>query len=588
MSQVNILPPEIVSKIAAGEVIERPASVVKELMENALDARAGSIELSLRGAGKSLISIKDTGTGIERGDIEKIFSRHATSKIQSAEHLWKIDSLGFRGEALYSIAAVSDVILRSKTREAESGWQVHLRGGVRLESKPASMTEGTELEIRELFFNTPARKKFLKSDTAELQQALNVFIPYAILHPERRFSLTHNDRSLLSLPAGKGYIPRIAQVLRLDGKYILEKEKEIPSAGLSLRLLLGDINIQRPRKDMQFIFVNRRPVTNYLIRYHLNQTYKCIFPPEVYPFFSVYLTVPCADIDVNVHPTKREVKLQNEKEVIAVLCAECEEALLSLGKLKQMKHTFQSIGGKGDLYEYPRSFHTEFSSDGQVVKEPPPGKYIFSAPDSKEEYSYYTAKTILANAPDSLKDKVSGARYIGTFLAKYLLFESGEALIVVDQHAAHERIIFEQLLRQMENNRVEIQQLLIPFVVNVSPQEKLIWEGLKEQLEKMGFATTAWDEEHIGLHAHPQLISNPETALRNLLAEEEGAPFNPEVLARRACRSSVMAGEKMSPEEAEYFMRGLLECKHPFTCPHGRPILLEIPEQDWAKQFLRK
>ena len=260
MSKVQILPPEIVSKIAAGEVIERPASVLKELLENSLDAKATSLEIELKKAGKNSLVVKDNGSGIAQDDLEKIFFRHATSKITSLDDLYAIHSLGFRGEALYSIASIADIILRSKTEGQDSGFEIHQRGGKKISLKPVNMSVGTQVEVKELFFNTPARKKFLKADTTEMNQILNIFIPYAILNPKCRFLLTHNDKTLFDLMPDKDLKARAAQVLNLDEKDIIEVERRVPEENLSIRLLLGNINIQRSRRDQQFIFVNGRPV----------------------------------------------------------------------------------------------------------------------------------------------------------------------------------------------------------------------------------------------------------------------------------------------------------------------------------------
>ena len=278
MNSVHILPPEIISKIAAGEVIDRPASVIKELMENAIDAGTTSIELALQQAGKTLIRLKDTGTGITGADIEKIFQRHATSKISKIDDLFEIQSLGFRGEALYSIAAVADVILRSRSKAEDSGWEIHLRGGKRLSLKPASIPAGTEAEVKELFFNTPARRKFLKSNTSEIHPILNIAVPYALLHPAIRFLIRHQDKGLLDLAPAADHRERAADVLNLETDHILQARHDQPERGLSIRLLLGDINIVRSRRDMQFIFVNNRPVQSKNISYHMNDVYRLILP----------------------------------------------------------------------------------------------------------------------------------------------------------------------------------------------------------------------------------------------------------------------------------------------------------------------
>ena len=275
MNKVHILPEEIISKIAAGEVVERPASVLKRA-DRKRHRRPG---LPHRGGaqrrGKNLIRIKDNGSGIAKDDITSLFSRHATSKISSLDELYNIMSLGFRGEALYSISAISDITLRAKTENEECGWERHLRGNKDISQKPITMHTGTEIEVKELFFNTPARRKFLKSNTAELNALLDIFIPYTLLYSGISFRMFHEERKLIDLTAANNLIERIAQALRLEPKNILEGRRDYQ--GLSIHLVLGDINIQRTRKDMQFIFINKRPVQNKTIAFHLNDIYRHIF-----------------------------------------------------------------------------------------------------------------------------------------------------------------------------------------------------------------------------------------------------------------------------------------------------------------------
>jgi DNA mismatch repair protein MutL len=578
MGKVHILPSEIASKIAAGEVIERPASVIKELIENALDAGAESIEVSLKRGGKTFICLKDNGTGIEGDDIEKIFKRHSTSKIHRLEDLSAITSLGFRGEALYSIAAIADVTLRSRTKSSDTGWEIHLRGGKKLNLQPVGMPEGTEVEVKELFFNTPARRKFLKSDTRELQQALNIFTPYTLLYPERRFHLSHYNRTIIHLPAEKTFLNRICKALNLKQKYLLETEHKSPSEEISIKLILGDINIQRPRKDMQFIFINNRPVQNYLLSFHLNQAYKLILPAEVYPFFAVYITLPAANVDVNIHPTKHQVKIKNDFTLLSLLRSMCEKTLLSHGKPKVLKELSSSSKEYAFLQETPSS------STPHLLKELPPDQYNFLW---EEDQTLSLKKELSIQKETNLKQKLSAATYIGSFLKKYLFFESGTSLLVVDQHAAQERITYEQLLHQIESGRVETQHLLAPLIIKVSAGEMLVWELAKDKLEEAGFSTTLWDAENIALHAHPQLIKNPEIALRNLLGEGERSRFDMQTLARRACRNSLMAGYHISCQQAQYLLTELIKCKNPFVCPHGRPTVIELKEAIFEKQFLR-
>lgn len=582
MSKVRVLTPDVISKIAAGEVIERPASVVKELVENSLDAGAKSIEVSLKNYGKSYICVKDTGIGIDEHDVSRIFFRHSTSKIDKLADLEAIDSFGFRGEALFSIAAVSDVVLRSKTEPADTGWEAHIRGGQRLGLKPVSMSEGTEIEINELFFNTPARRKFLKSDTTELNHILDIIIPYALLRPECRFCVRHNNSVLLELPPDTSHISRAEKTLHLKGGNIMETKEDFHDRGISVRLLLGDINIQRSRKDMQFVFVRGRPVRDYIISHNLNQIYKLVMPAEVYPFFAVYIDLPGDKVDVNVHPSKREVKIQDERALAGLLSSICEKTLLSRGRPRQMEDIPAALKAAS------APSRADFSSKGQdMVKDSPLRQYDFEA--YKELFSSHAAGGAVLGTQEGLRDKLTAGRYIGRFLSKYLLFEAAGSLLVLDQHAAHERITYERILDESQKGQVDVQRLLVPVVVSVSIQEKFKWEELKDKLEAIGLSTTLWDNDNIAIHTHPALIKDPLVAFKNVLSEDDGnSGMDTERLIRRACRSSFMAGDKVSAEEALYFRDELLKCKDPFVCPHGRPAVIEIREEVFEKQFLRR
>lgn len=583
MSKVHLLPNDVISKIAAGEVIERPASAVKELLENALDAGSTAIEIHIKDAGKELIQIRDNGSGIDKEDLEKIFLRHATSKIKDAADLEHIQSLGFRGEALYSIAAVSDITLRSKTADSNSGWEIHLRGGNRLSLKPITMNTGTEIEVRELFFNTPARRKFLKSNTTELNQILNLVIPYAIFHKECRFKVTHQGKDVLDVQPAEPVVDRIAELLNLNGSHILETNYSEPEHHIAIRAILGDINIKRSQRDMQFIFINGRPVQNKSIGYHMNQIYQLILPPRSFPFFAVFINIPPEEIDVNIHPTKREVKIRNEHAISSVLRHTCEQTLMSRSSakeagVKQMAHDNSTIAKAlmgtntseltfentitADQYAFPRS-----GQRGAGVSEP-------------QEALFHTAA-------EGLRSKLSRGRFIGSFNNKFLLFECDRSLFVVDQHAAQERIAFEKLMTQMEQGKVEVQHLLSPILIKISVQEKLAWEEAKEKFNDLGLESTLFDNETIAVHTMPVLLRNIEPAVRYLLSGENISRCDHETIARRACRSSVMAGDYLNAEKAVFQRGELLKCRDPFTCPHGRPTVIEMSEKFLDKQFLR-
>ncbi|MCM8761930.1 MAG: DNA mismatch repair endonuclease MutL, partial [Candidatus Omnitrophica bacterium] len=333
MGKVNFLSEAIVNRIAAGEVVECPSAVVKELIENSLDAGACNVIIEIKAGGKKLISVKDDGIGIEPDDIGKLFKRHTTSKIENLDDLYNIKSLGFRGEALYSIGAVSDVVLQSRTKgSGNEGREIHIRGGRNLGEKGVTRTEGTTVEVRELFFNTPARKKFLKSDTAEFRRIINVIIPYAIAFFDKRISLIHNGKVIFNFTPATDLISRFCEVIGVKEKHIISGERKVK--GIILKILLGDINLQFPVKNRQYIFVNNRPVYNRNISYVVNSAYEEIFPKDLYPAFAVFIQLSPEDVDVNIHPSKREVKLKEETHILSVLAELCKEILTGQARAK--------------------------------------------------------------------------------------------------------------------------------------------------------------------------------------------------------------------------------------------------------------
>ncbi|MDD5071085.1 MAG: DNA mismatch repair endonuclease MutL, partial [Candidatus Omnitrophica bacterium] len=532
MNHVKVLPEDLISKIAAGEVIERPASVIKELIENSFDAESKTLEINIEGSGKKSITIKDDGCGIFSQDLETIFLRHATSKIKDYNDLFSIKSLGFRGEALYSIAAISDLTLTSRHRDSQDAWQIHLRGGNKKSIHPVNMSQGTKIEIKELFFNTPARRKFLKSDTTELHQIVNTITPYTILFPQIKFFLTHYKKMIIDLPTASSRLKRIAKVLNLDPNHILETETITLDDNTRLKLYLSDINIQRARKDMQFIFVNNRPVQNHLISYHINQAYRAILPPEIFPFFAIFIDIAFDNIDVNIHPTKREVKIKNDFQIINSLRSISEENLIRFSKPKQIFTPGGNFTNENPplLDSVGETQGLERDNTSQKISQDT-NKLFASFDFNSQSTVFQNYKTV---SDKSLKQQLKEAKYIGQFNRKYLFFESSESLLVIDQHAAQERITYETLITQIEISTPQIQRLLTPILLNASAQELIVWENQKEELEKFGFSTTLFDENTIALHSHPILIKDPKIGLRNLLSlDGENRRFDLDSLARR-------------------------------------------------------
>ncbi len=608
MSKVKVLPADVVSKIAAGEVVERPAAVVKELMENALDAGATMIDVQVKAGGKSLIVVKDNGSGIEKADMETLFTRHATSKIKSADDLDALLSLGFRGEALYSIAAVSEVTLKTRPEKSSDGWELFLRGGQREKFLPAAMpAHGTEIRVEEVFFNTPARKKFLKSDAAEFDHILHVFIPYALLFPSHHFVLTHNGRTIYDLKPVQTLAERASACLNLDVAHIIESSETWTDPGsdkVKATLVLGDINIQRPRRDHQYIFVNGRPVQHKNIAFHVNEAYRLIFPDGVHPFFIVFLELPPEDVDVNIHPTKREVRLRQEGRFTGFLRRMVEEALMTKGKAKE-------AGLGTDIFSFETPTISPHTPVGMSMDMGVPADRIVFSPQQRKDVGRVFSGNPFGDGPRSalgqsgqselpsffdaalpasgptLKDRLNRAQFIGTFARKYHLFEEGESLFLVDQHAAQERILFEKFQAQIEQGKVEVQHFLTPVIIKLTPGEILAWEEFKEGLRALGFETTLFDQTTIAVQTYPTLLTAPEKAIRTILGGDETPVTDRDALARRACRASVMTGDRMDMVLAVHQLKELVLCQDPMTCPHGRPVFIELKTSFLDRQFLR-
>ncbi len=593
MPKVRVLPQDVIAKIAAGEVVERPASVVKELMENSLDAGASRVEVQLSSGGKVLIQVKDNGTGIAREDMEPLFFRHATSKIRSGEDLDNILSLGFRGEALYSVSSVSELTLRSRAEGSSEAWEIKVKGGARGAPVPAAMPScGTDIRVEEIFFNTPARKKFLKSDHAEFDQVAGVFLPYALLYPDKHFVLTHNSRVIYDLPAAHNGIERAARALAIEPRHIIEVD-EMSCGELKIGGILGDMNVQRPRRDMQFVFVNGRPVQSKNVVFHMNDVYRLVMPEGVQPFFAVKFEVPANEVDVNIHPAKREVRIKDEARLGSLIRRAVEQALMTKGTAKEIRTDVFTPGSgsvckhEGVLSErivFAPGQHRE--APGFVHQTERPAAAVQAPPGKGQDLFAYSERAAVER-DESLKERLSRARFLGTFIQKYHLFEAGEGLFIIDQHAAQERILFELFTRQMNGGALEVQRLLVPLVFKLSPREILTWENLRLPLEGLGFESALIGEGAVAIQAYPHLIKNPQEAFLALLTDEGKGLASRDMLARRACRASVMSGERMHADEAREQLRRLMDCADPFTCPHGRPVFIELKSSFIDKQFLR-
>lgn len=585
MPKVTLLSPDVIAKIAAGEVVDRPSSVVKELVENSIDAQATSIEVHLKDAGKELIRVKDNGSGITKGDLGNIFQRHATSKINNIDDLETLISMGFRGEALFSIAAVSDVTVESQSQGSKESWLLHLRAGKRLLLEPcAAKGHGTEIKVSELFFNTPARRKFLKSSTSELNQCVHTLLNYGLLYPDKRFLLTHAGKTLLDLRPAPNLQDRMAAALNLNTADLLETSQDFPEDKIYIKAVLSNINIARPRRDMQYFFINRRPVEHKSLGFTLNDVYRAILPPGVYPAFLISIQLDPSCVDANIHPAKKEVRILTESRVVSLVRHLVDYTLMRFGGTKKL----EAAPGAPSAVLENISFEQGLPA-GQIIYGPGQKQpdFSFSASLSPRPAMPAAAPDLFAAPAASMTEKFSRARYIGSLNNKFLLFEDGSSLLCVDQHAAQERIMFERFTRQIEDGAIEVQPLLTPILIKLSIVEAISIEEYGKKLGEVGIETALLDEGTLAIHAHPVLLKNIESAVRLLLSGNDINRCDRNTIARRACKASITAGDRLSPLQAEHQRRELLQCNDPFTCPHGRPIIIELSDSFLDRQFLR-
>lgn len=597
MLTVKLLSSDVIAKIAAGEVVERPSSVLKELIENSLDAGATFIEIVLMDGGKTLIHIRDNGKGISQDDMQVLFHRHATSKIVSAEDLEQVLSFGFRGEALYSVAAVSEVVCQSRLMGQSESWQITVRGGIKEPIMPTSLSEqGTDIKVENLFFNTPARRKFLKSHSAEAESCVNVILSAALARPDVHFICHHQGKLVLDLPIVPTITQRLAKAHKLPLAHLHQSSGQNEEHQFKWTLVVGDMNIMRQRRDLQYVFINGRVVQHKMISFFMNEAFSLIFPKGSCGCFLVFVDLPPENVDVNVHPTKKEVRLHHDNSIGLILKNACESLLMTQTPTKSMAF--------GDsIFSFPPSnslpvsapLKKSFMDSSLGLNETKDLYQKTKAPQQKPES---VAKSPSVEPPqsdqaappsvqESLVERLSQARFIGTFDYKYHLLEDKGSLFVVDQHAAQERILFERFLAQVKARQVETQILMIPILVTLNPKEMIVFEELKSSLINMGFDITLFNEHTLAIQAHPMAIKNPTEVVLALCARESVVSFDEDVLARRACRASVMAGDKMFVCEVERQIQDLLQCQDPYTCPHGRPIVIELKGSFLDRQFLR-
>jgi len=607
MGRIRLLPEIVASQVAAGEVVERPASVVKELIENSLDAGAQKIDIMIRRGGISLLRVIDDGCGMDRDDALLSLERHATSKIRSAADLQAVATLGFRGEALPSIASVSRFRLTTRETDAIAGTEVIINGGKLEVVRDGGEAPGTQVEVRSLFYNLPARRKFLRSENTESRNIEHQIHLQAIGHSEIAFSLLRDDRVLFRLPSAATLGDRIRD---LYGVELLERLVEVngtPSRKSRISGFIGQAGLSRQTKAQQLVFVNGRAIESSLITAAVREGYHTALMKGQYPVTFLFLELDPATVDVNVHPAKREVRFRDPRGVREEI-------------VRCIQQTLQ-----GRRAEWQEKFRAPISSQTAVAGKATPDLTLrpeVSAPEeSHRELPHLTPVTThpvtvgVAVAggvdpgetvqPDKTPGRVPAKRdsnqhqfnIIGVLSKLYVLMENADGLVLVDQHAAHERILFEELRRRMEEQGVPTQKLLLPQTFDVPPRDADWIEHNLSILQKMGIGIESFGPDTFKIDSVPSFlnVSDPTQFMRKVIDDLKSAGNNAsamrlgeEMIAKSVCRHAVKANDPLRYPEVEKLIRDLLDCDLPYCCPHGRPTMIQISLAELEKKFGRK
>ncbi|MCX6740002.1 MAG: DNA mismatch repair endonuclease MutL [Candidatus Parcubacteria bacterium] len=593
MTKIQRLDQDLINKIAAGEVVERPASVVKELVENSIDANADQISIDLEKGGIDLIVIADNGSGMSKEDAELAIERHATSKIGKLEDLFNIQTMGFRGEALASISSVSQFSLETKIQEGIEGTSLKIENG-QLEIKPCGCPQGTKITIRNLFYNVPARKKFLKSPLTEYNHILEIITAFSLIHPQISFKLVHNKTLILNLPKTAVWLDRLKQVL---GQDVAKDLIEIKQPGtIEISGFVGKPQTARQNRKSQFVFVNNRYVSDYLVAKAVKEAYGSLIPRELNPVFVLSLKVPPKLVDVNVHPRKAEVKFSNANEVYIAVMQAVQKFLAKNMTVAQYQVDSPANGkrytlkSQGETPEYRPA--VSYQSHFQNIQ-PRAG-----TSSQALEFSKQILKDDFVEQPD--KQNIGDWKLLGQIHQAYLLVEAPSAILIIDQHAAAERLLYERFKAEYAKAGIKSQKLLLPLNLELSHREVEILNQSIEFLKNLGFDIEIFGGNTFMINAVPQELDKLDVkqtilGLINDLEEEDFmsaksvADKKDLVIKYASCRAAVKFQDKLELEEQIRLLKDVRATMDVInTCPHGRPFIMELTMDQLAKNFKRK
>jgi len=610
VAKIRVLADHVANQIAAGEVVERPASVAKELVENSIDAGATRITIEIEAGGRRLLRVSDDGEGMVRDDAILAFERHATSKIRASDDLIAIGTLGFRGEALASIASVAKVELITSTADAAAGTRVAIEGGRMRDVKDAAHPRGTTISVRDLFFNVPARRKFLRSEATETFHLTNLVTHYALAHPEIAFAFVNNGREAVRAVAAKDLRERAYQIF---GEEFLESLLEVNGGDAQLARVTGFVSAPRDRRtsrDSQYLFVNRRFVRDRMIGRSLSEGYRSILPQGVYPAALLFVETPLEEVDVNVHPAKTEVRFRRPDAVADAVREAVRGALASAGFVYK-EPQIQPVEPQPAA---PVSPSLQTVASAAVSATPPQPRIEFAPLPTGEEIArdieemirsssvQSVSKTPPLNSAEKLVSKVApedlstNIRPLGQLEESFIIATDDEGLLLIDQHVAHERVLFDKYRALESERRTESQQLLVPETFELTPAQAAVFDQLAPELEVYGFELMRLSGRTVAIRAVPADL--PAGEARNMLAElletvdvekksSARETLRDEVAASLACHAAIKVNMPLAPEKMRWLIDRLLRTSSPTTCPHGRPIILRLKLRDILKGFHR-
>jgi len=566
MKKIVILPSEISQKIAAGEVIERPFSAVKELVENSLDSGASEINVELLLGGKGMVKVSDNGCGMSREDALVCFERHSTSKLSREEDLLAISTLGFRGEALPSISAVSRVILKTSDGTEERGSQIEREGEKLIQVSDIAFPKGTSVEARDLFFNLPARKKFLRSERSELSLIVKYLTSVSLVYPEIRFSLIHGKRQIFNFPQVSSLKERLFQVY---GKSLLERLMDVDYRENERHLHGYATSPPSGRSDRsrQLFFVNKRPIREKTLLGALNKVYKAFLEKDQFAEAFLFLTCPYTEVDVNVHPAKAEIRFKDSAPIYQLVVRSIEQAMLKESGIKEI---------------YPH--REESRRDFRIEEKMPP-----IAPRKPKEEEIQDQGLF---PPPSTAQEERYPHVLGQFLNSYIVASKEEGILVIDQHNAHERVLYEKYLQTDQMEKWPRKLALLPILFDLSPSQVLSFENNQELLDETGFRVEAMGGKSYALKEYPDIFKEEEAenvflSLLEEMQEEKIEDKKKRLLATLACKTAVKAGQTLSLEKMRFLVEELFKTTNSSLCPHGRAIVVKIDKKEIEKGLKR-